>query len=203
MRGSPTIGLVLVAAGLFLAPAGCRKKQPVLVAPPPAPTANVAPPPEAHLVIVLPMPPPPTPAPAEPRLSACYLEGERLFETGDYVAAGREYELFLRDDIFAPNRDRAHFRLGLSYALAGATPQSRRRAADQFRQLVKLHPESPYRPAAEIILRLQDEIAGLLGETEKLKRDARAADERIKNLNEELERLKLIDLTRKPTKPPG
>ncbi len=203
MRGtSTTIATALLAVLLTIAPAGCGKKQPVAIPLPAKAPVYVPPPPQTSPVIVLPIPAPPEAPPAEPAPPVHYSEGERRFEAGEYDAACRHYETFLREEPFAPSRDRALFRLGLSYALSYAHSQSRRRSADQFRELVRLHPQSPYRAPAEMILRLQEEIAGLQGESERMRKDAKAAEEKIKNLNEELERLKQIDMTRKPTKPP-
>ena len=64
-----------------------------------------------------------------------------------------------------------------------------------MQQLVSLFPESPYRPEAEFLLRLQ-------GEIERLRSDLSNREARIRQLTQELERLKQIDMQRRPSRVP-
>ena len=54
-------------------------------------------------------------------------------------------------------------------------------------------PESPYRKQAEYILALKTQI-------ERLRSDIRKRDEAVKELSEELNRLKQIDMQRRPSR---
>ena len=64
-----------------------------------------------------------------------------------------------------------------------------------LRQLVSLHPQSPFKAQAELLLRLQDE-------GNRLQADLGKRDERIKELTRELEKLKQIDMERRPSRIP-
>jgi len=130
-------------------------------------------------VVPLPGPPP----------SACEV-AEKSFETGKYQAAVSDYETCLRAKS-PKDQDRLYFRLGLAYALSGNSRLSRvqlQRVATQF-------PNSGYRAPAELILSLQAQI-------EKLGGDLKEQEKKIKTLTDELQRLKAIDMQRRPSRPP-
>ncbi|MDR0842718.1 MAG: tetratricopeptide repeat protein, partial [Acidobacteriota bacterium] len=112
---------------------------------------------------------------------------------GRYKQASESYEKFLRTFPQASNRDRALFRLGLSLALAGED-QDMRQTEAAFQKLVAEFPRSPYRRQAEWILGLQTRI-------EKMQSDIKDRDERIRQLGDELRKLKSIDLGRRPSRP--
>ena len=73
--------------------------------------------------------------------------------------------------------------------------QDLRQAEEHLRRLITEFPKSQYRKHAEFIL-------GLLDQIEKLKKEVSEKDELIKQLEEERKKLKEIDLTRKPSRPP-
>ena len=91
-------------------------------------------------------------------------------------------------------RERALYLLGLSWALAGNSAQNQRESEAAFRRLIAEFPESPYRDPAKYILDLKARI-------NRLRAAVAERDESIEKLSEELNRLKEIDLQRKPTRP--
>lgn len=156
---------------------------------------------------------PRTPAPPN-----YYQTAETSFEAGDYAAALAAYETYLRQNPAAPNRDRALFRIGLGLALASAPLSDLSRSMESLKRLVNDFPLSQYRPQAELILKLEEELSrnqtqisesesqlqGLTGdrerlqkETEKLRAEVSQRDARIKQLRNELEQLKKIDFQKK------
>jgi len=119
---------------------------------------------------------------------------DRNFRAGDYKRAAQNYEKFL---VVLPNSkdcDQALFHLGLSRILASEPDRDLRQADAAFRRLIAQFPQSPYRSQAEFILGLQGQIA-------KLRSDVKERDEKIKRLGDELQKLKQIDMQRRPSKP--
>ena len=131
--------------------------------------------------------------PPEPPLPRDFRDGEASFHSGKYEAAVRFYERYIRDDPVTQYRDAAMFRLAIAYALTCAAPECRTKSPDQFKRLISRYPQSPYTAEARFILGLQTDI-------EKLITDAKAREDRIKKLTDELDRLKKIDLERQPKK---
>jgi len=121
--------------------------------------------------------------------------GELYFRSGDYAKAARAYETYLRDNYSPVNQDQALFRLAFCHALPESPVRNMPQATSLLKQLVKRFPKSLYRPQAEFLL-------GMQGEMEKLRSDVSARDDRIKELTQELERLKQIDMERRPTGTP-
>jgi TolA-binding protein len=161
--------------------------------------AKAEPPSEPPLTITLNPPPNPTPpvvvrppAPTEPLILT---EAEDKFAIGNYSGAIQDYEKFLHDYPVHKDVPQASFRLGLAYALSGPSAQNQRKALEVLRSVVKDHPFNPYRVPSEYIL-------SLLAEIERLKTENDAKEDSIKRLKEELERIKKIDMERRPTKPP-
>jgi TolA-binding protein len=184
---------------LLLLSWGCHRKS-VAVAPPspvtPAPaesapsvgTSRVPAPPKP----VSPKPAPlPKTAPAPRNLDAA----NRNFQAGNYRQAVRDYDAFLKANPKSRNRDEALFHLGLSWALPNDSSRDLRRAQAAFKQLIAEFPTSRYRKQAEFILALQAQI-------ERLRLDVSERDDKIKLLSEELQKLKDIDLQRRPSRPP-
>ena len=79
--------------------------------------------------------------------------------------------------------------------LSGGSTQELGEAQAAFKNVVALFPNSPYRAEAELILALQAQI-------DRLRGDVKEREERIHQLAEELQKLKEIDLQRKPSRPP-
>lgn len=116
---------------------------------------------------------------------------DRDFARGDYASAARNFQEYIRLVSAAGQRDHALYHLGLIYALPGPPAQDWTRATDFFNQLIKETPSSPYVPAANLILALRRQAVQLTS-------DATKREERIRQLNTELERLRRIDSDRRP-----
>lgn len=191
----------LVILFVVLVSWGCQKKSAVV--PPSAPQITAAPPKEsAPAPATSPVPEPPKPEPVKPapppkintapsRLEA----GESNFKAGNYRQAIHSLEAFLRANPKSRNGDQALFYLGLSRALATDSSRDLSQAEAAFRRLAKEFPKSQYRNQAEFILGLQAQI-------ERLRSDVKERDDRIKQLSDELQKLKEIDLQRRPSRPP-
>jgi outer membrane protein assembly factor BamD (BamD/ComL family) len=133
--------------------------------------------------------PPGVPVPAEP-----LKQGEISFEKANFGQAVAAYEDYLRGNPDPKVHDRVLFRLALAYAIPGHASYNPARSTELFGRLVALFPQSPLKPQAEYILRLQ-------AESENLKAGVKERDERIRLLREELDKLKKIDLERRPSRP--
>ena len=156
---------------------------------------------------------PPTAVPPPPDYFAA---AERYFVAGDYGNAAQAYETFLASSRSPTNRDKALFRLGLLHAFPESPVRNIPQAINMLQQVVSQFPQSPYRPEAEFLLRLQAEVDRLSAsvgqrdeqvkilaeESERLKQAGSEREERIRGLTQELERLKQIDMERRPTRPP-
>jgi outer membrane protein assembly factor BamD (BamD/ComL family) len=117
------------------------------------------------------------------------------FQAGNYRQAARFFEAFLSASPKSKNRDQALFHLGLCRTLANDSSRDLRQAEAAFKRLIAESPRSQYRHEAEFILGLEAQI-------EKLKSDAREREDKIKRLSEELQKLKEIDMQRRPSRPP-
>jgi hypothetical protein len=174
--------------------------------------------PQVPVVPVTPVTPPPP----------SYLEiGDRSYEAADYPAAIRAYSRYLRENPDTDAADHTLFRLALAYALPSNPSRDEALAVLYLGQLMSRFPESPLRPEAELLVSLQqqlrrvhDEVAqrdllnfGLRRRFDQLSQEqASGAEEfkgeltrrenRIRQLSEELERLKAIDMQRRPVTPP-
>jgi len=193
--------LLSILAGFLFVSGACHKK-PSVPAPVPVPVTNSSSAKEAPSAI--------TPAEAGPEsvnavetapLSNAaagrnfFESGQRSFNTGKYQQAARSYEDFLKANPESANRDEAFFYAGLSHLLAGDAGRNARQAEAAFKRLMAEFPNSRYSRQAEWILALQDQI-------EKLNTDVKERDEKIKRLTEELQKLKAIDMQRRPSRPP-
>jgi len=124
--------------------------------------------------------------------SGFFIEAERNFEAGNYRQAAQSFEKFLNTFSNAPERDRALFNLGFSLALSGDDRNLLQTEA-ALNRLIAEFPKSPYRRQAEWILAMKTQI-------ERLQADVRERDERIRQLSDELRKLKSIDLDRRPSR---
>jgi len=190
--------IAIVFVFLLLMLTGCHKK-PVVVVPPPSPPVAVEEP--APSAVTPRVPTPPTPAPLEsapiPKTitAPSNLEvGEVNFQAGNYRQAARSFEAFLNSNQKSKSRDQALFYLGLSRVLASDSSRDLHQAEAAFKRLITEFPTSPYKREAEFILGLQAQI-------ERLKSDVKERDDKIKRLSDELQKLKEIDLQRKPSRP--
>jgi TolA-binding protein len=192
------LSIIIIFGVALLSSWGCHKKSSAT----PPPLEPKTPPVIENIpsAITPKVPTLPKPAPAEPislpRTIPKELDlGEADLQAGKYQKAAMAFESFLKANPNSEDRDKGLFYLGLSRALAGNTARNPRQAEASFKQLISEFPNSPYRIQAEFVLGLQSQI-------EKLRSDVKEREERIKKLSEELQKLKEIDLQRRPSRPP-
>ena len=111
-----------------------------------------------------------------------FQEGEQRFQQRDLSGAARLYELYLRGDSEATNREGALFHLALIYSFPDSPVHDPERADGLFRTLLEEFAESPYSAQVRTLLELK---AGLEN-----------SEDQIGLLQQELEQLKQIDLAR-------
>ncbi len=87
------------------------------------------------------------------------------------------------------------FRLGLSYALSDSSPPGLKKSKSRLERLITFYPDSHYRPQARLILDLQNQLDQRVSELQGM-------EERIRQLTEEIGKLKKIDMERQPSRPP-
>jgi len=142
-----------------------------------------------------PSPPSPTPPPAPtPSPTAYFSDGERDFSAGKYLEAAESYQKYLDLASADTNKDKALFRLAMSYALSSTSSLAVQLAQTHFENLIARFPASPYAIEAKFVV-------GLMQEVQKLRADSRDKDERIKRLATELDQLKKIDMERRTPRP--
>jgi outer membrane protein assembly factor BamD (BamD/ComL family) len=130
---------------------------------------------------------PPASSPPSPT-TLVFDDADRAFTAGSYDEAARGYESYLKLESSGPRRDEALFRMGLAYALRpGADWQ---RAASAFKQIVEVFPNSPFKPPASLILSLHSDL-------DQANANAQQRDQRLRQLTNELDRLKRIDSERR------
>jgi len=177
---------------------GCGKKAPAPV--PPSIPAAKQPPAIIPPAITPSEDPASRPAEAPAPLSKAAEEPNRLelglasFQAGDYGGAVQLFEDYVQTCPNAARCDFALLHLFLSRRLLDNSGRSARRAEDALKRLVSEHPNSPYRDSAELILALQ-------AQAESLRSDNKDKEAKIKQLSDELQKLKEIDMQRRPSKP--
>jgi hypothetical protein len=159
-------------AALFLGTTACHRGSRV-AAPPPAPI------------------PAPVSAPAVAVMPPALRDGESAYNNGDFVRAARSYDEYLQSRPQASDMDRILFRLAVAQSMSGV-PASAAAGNETFNQLIRDFPQSPYVPPARVILSLRADIV-------RLQADQKTRDDKIKQLNDELDKLKKIDLDRRRT----
>jgi len=137
-------------------------------------------------------PPSVSPPPVVAALPAELVEGDEAFSGGDYARAARAYDTYLQSSPQAGQMDYVLFRLGVSQSLSGMESAS----TGILNQLIREFPKSPYSPAARIIITLRADMVSL---KDGQKAELKTRDDRIKQLNDDLENLKKIDLDRRRT----
>jgi hypothetical protein len=187
--------LAAYATSALLVVTACHKRAgeafPRAVALPPPPVVAVPLPrvePLPDLLVVI--PPPVAPSPA----AAALEQADRSFSAGAYDEAARAYEMYLR--LVPPSCpcDQELFRLGLSYALRPTPNPDWQRTTLVLKQLVREYPTSSFTPLANLILDLRSKLNRLAADTAQ---NTKQRDERIRQLNIELDRLKKIDSDRR------
>jgi tetratricopeptide (TPR) repeat protein len=166
--------------------------------------------------------PPPAPPPPD------YLQlGDKSYDAGNYPAAIAAYSAYLREHPDDPSDDRVLLRLGLASTLPPNASHDPAQAITYWNQLTSQYPASPLRPEAELLAGLEQQLQQLrvdvkqresqiaslttemkqvdqqrADEMEQIQSDLKNREERIRQLSGELEKLKAIDMQRRPTTPP-
>ncbi len=196
----PYVLLLIAFIFLLLMLCGCQKKA---AAPIPLPTATPEKPPEEPPppAITPPVKVDPEPVPSQPASDPTTVPkpssldlGEVNFRAGNYPEAIQIFQAYIKENPKSQGCDRAMFHLALSHALSGGSDRNLRRAESALKRLISEFPYSQYRRQAEFILKLWDQI-------DKLKLDIEEREKRIEQLSEELQKLKEIDIQRRPSSP--
>jgi tetratricopeptide (TPR) repeat protein len=144
--------------------------------------------------------PPPAPEPP-PKLSAGEIAEMRMLEIADtnfilgkYKEAIEVYQAYLERYPQSKSRDKALFRLGLSQALSSGSGKGLSGAKTSLKRMLSEFPASVYKSQAELIL-------GLIAQVDTLNVEVEEGNSKIQRLQEELKRLKEIDLQRSPSRP--
>lgn len=122
--------------------------------------------------------------------------GEQYFEAGDYAQAADAYNAYLRANPLGLNVDQALFRLALSHAVPESPVRDLQRSSELLSQLVDQYPHSLFKSPAEFLLRQQTELARQQSEVEKLRADLSRRETQIQELNQEIEKIRQVDLQR-------
>jgi hypothetical protein len=194
--------LIIGISVVLSASLGCHKKiKPPVLSPQQqaAPSPPIVPAPQAITPTVIPAAKPEpvelSPVLAKVAAPSSFEMGKSSFKAGDYTKAVRFFEDCFKNGAMSENRDEALFYLGLSRALSNNANKSLRRADEALRRLIVEFPTSPYRGPAELILALQTQV-------DSMQSDLKEKDAKIKQLSEELQKLKEIDMQRRPSRPP-
>jgi len=166
--------------------AACHKHVPVAVvlppstpAPPPPPIVSMPPP------VVTPLPVPVPKPPDVPPLR----DADLAFAAGNYDDAAHLYEDYLRANSNGSLRDYALFNLAMSLYLRAPTATDWTKFTSVLKELVDGYPKSPLKFPAALILSQRAEI-------DQLSADNKQRDQKIKQLTNELDRIKRIDAAR-------
>lgn len=122
--------------------------------------------------------------PATALIPAALATGDAAYERASFAEAARSYESYLQSNPQTSEMDRVLFRFGVSQSMSGVAG---REAAsnDTFNRLIRDFPQSPFVPPARIIVALRT--------------DVKTRDDKIRQINAELDKLKKIDLDRRRT----
>jgi hypothetical protein len=134
---------------------------------------------------------PPAPVPTVPGVLK---SANANFSQGKYRQAIRDYETYLKDYPQAPSQDGVYFNIGMSYALTSRSERNLAAARSTLKRMIKEFPESSYKIQAELILDLIEQVG-------QLNQGVQVREDKIKQLEEELNRLREIDLKRRPSRP--
>jgi hypothetical protein len=149
-----------------------------------------------HRAVRVAAPPPPPPVPA------ALMIADDAFDQGDFTRAARSYDTFLDSHIVREDMDRILFRSAVSDSLSEAGGQQEK-SSEVLNRLVRDYPQSPYTSPARIILNLRSDLAKVQGDYVKLQIDRdgmqKMLNDKIKQISDELESLKKIDLNRRRT----
>jgi tetratricopeptide (TPR) repeat protein len=186
--------LYFVFLGVIVSVA-CRER--IIVYPPPRvpdtappPTRPVSPPKGTEPIRIETISPATPPPPTLSHLDV----GMIHFRQGEYLEAIEDYKAYLEDNPRDDLKDATLYYLGLSYALSPGSDRNLAGAKSSMNQILKEFPESDYKSEAELIL-------NLVAELEQRNMDVNEQEARIQKIQDELDRLKEIDLKRRPSRP--
>jgi outer membrane protein assembly factor BamD (BamD/ComL family) len=131
------------------------------------------------------IPPPP------PVLPAALAEAESAFDSGDFSRAATSYESYIQSKPQATDMDAILFRCAVAQSLS--VPAREVASNDTFRQLIKEYSNSPYASSARRILEFRDKLS------KTQQSELKAKDDKIRQLNDELDILKKADSGRRRT----
>ena len=172
------------------AAAGCNKRPPTPAALIPAPLVVTTSPPPVTPPPITPVPTPSMSVVSPPPVSPADIvmeDATRAYDTADYARAVARFEEYLRMAPLGDQRDFALFQIGLIYALPEFPQRDWVKSTSYLKRLLTEHPKSPYQPHAQLLLNLRSEVTQLTADKERL-------EQRNRQLNTELERLKQIEL---------
>lgn len=187
---------VIPAAFLFsvLMSWACHER--IVVYPPP-PMPRISSPPSGEAVNIR----PPLPGnmgnsvPSEPVVEPeILLRADMHFRQGEYARAIGEYEAYLKNNPETRSRERILFNIGLGYALASGGDRNFSKMEIALNRLLEEFPESRYRGGVQLIF-------DLIAQIRQLDRSVKTRNSEIARLEDELKRLKEIDLKRVPSQP--
>jgi len=130
--------------------------------------------------------------PAPPVLPAALVEAESAFDSGDYARAASSYETYLQSKPQPADMDGILFRFAVAQSLS-AIPAREAASNDTFRQLTKEYSASSYALSARRILDFRDKLATAR------QSELKSKDDKIRQLNDELDILKKADSGRRRT----
>ncbi|MSO20140.1 MAG: hypothetical protein EXQ56_06685 [Acidobacteria bacterium] len=173
----------------------------------------------------LPTPPPP-PSPPPPNFLAL---GDAAYAARDSAVAVGNYQKFLVAGTLSSERDRVLFRVGLLHLLPASPLHDIAQAKTTLQLLMEAYPTSDYSVQARLYLDLYQEVeqqtssiaeyrhrieelgaemtrlkaddAMKAEDLQKLKAEAARREERIRQITTDLDRLKEIDMLRRPAVP--
>jgi outer membrane protein assembly factor BamD (BamD/ComL family) len=130
--------------------------------------------------------------PAPPVLPATLADAEAAYSRGDFPRAVTAYESYLQSKPQSPGMDAILFRFAVSQSLSNVS--TRETASNEtFKQLVRDFSGSPYASSAKRILDYRENAA------RTQQSDLKSKDDRIRQLTDELDKLKKIDSERRRT----
>jgi tetratricopeptide (TPR) repeat protein len=187
---------VIPAALLFsvLMSWACHER--IVVYPPPK-VPRISSPPSGEAVNIRPVLPGdmgdsmPSKSPKKPEI---LVQADLLFRQGEYAQAIDEYDTYLENNPATRSRERILFNIGLGYALASGRDRNFSKMETALNQLLEEFPESRYRSGVQLIFEL-------IAQIRRLDSSVKTRNSEITRLEEELKRLKEIDLNRRPSQP--
>lgn len=121
-------------------------------------------------------------------------EGDKNFREGNYPQAIKDYWAYLDKNRYSEVRERVLFNIGLSYALSPKSDQNLPGAISILNELMNEFPDSEYRSPVELIM-------SLISQVEQERQESVKQKSKAKQLQDELDKLKEIDLQRRPSRP--